>query len=104
MVYQYPTNVDLASSNGLLNLLFYFNTVTLGWFANFILIGIYLIFASGYYATTKDIFGGFAVGGFVAGAIAIIMWLTGLIPTGVFVIAMAVAIISFIGLFIKDSG
>jgi len=103
MVYSYPTNIDFESSNGLLNLILWLNAVTYGWFSNFLLIAIFIIFGSGYYFASRDIWGGFAVGGFVMGALAILLWIFGVLPVSVLIIALAIAIISFVGLFVRPS-
>ncbi len=102
-MWEYPTNVDFTTSNGFLNLILYLNSVTAGWFSNFLLIAVLIIFASGYYFTSKDFWGGFAVGGFVTSVLAIIMWISGILSVGSLIIALAIAIISFVGLFVKAS-
>lgn len=101
MVYSYPTDIDFTTSNGFMNLLIWLNTVTSGWFSNFMLITIFLIFGGGYYYSSRDFWGGASLGGFVTSIIAIILWIAGALSTGTLVVALAVAIISFVGLFVK---
>jgi hypothetical protein len=98
--YPYPTDIDLSSSNGLINLIIALNSATGGWLINMLLISIFTTFASGFYYARGDFWGGLSVGGFAVFLISVIFWVSGIVPTYVFLICTAVAIATFIGLFI----
>ena len=97
--YIMPTEVDL--SQGLVGLFQYLNVVTNGWFANLILITIFIIFSSGFYFAKRDIFGGFSIGGFATLLIGTLFWASGVINTPTMIIVIAVAILSFASLWIN---
>jgi hypothetical protein len=94
--YQYPTEIDF--SGGITGLFQYLNTVTAGWFSNLLLIAIYIIFASGFYYAKRDFFGGCAVGGFAILVFGVMFWAGGFISWITYAFIVAVAIVSFIGL------
>jgi hypothetical protein len=102
MAWALPTSVNLTNSNGLVYLLMYLNSVTSGWFTNMLFIAIYIIFASGFYFAKGDIFGGLAVAGFVTAVLGTIFWIAGIMQDWTFYITIAVAILSFVLLFIES--
>lgn len=93
MPYDMPTTINWTSGMG--EAFIYFNSVTNNWFSNLLLISIYVIFATGFYFAKNDIFGGFAVGGFVTFVISLILWVGGYISAITFTFAVAVMIASF---------
>jgi hypothetical protein len=98
MAYPYPTSINFTS--GLSETFAYLNSVTYNWFSNMLLITIYLIFATGFYFTKRDIFGSFAVGGFAIFVVGLLFWVGGVISGVTFAFVVAVSIISFASLWI----
>ena len=93
-LYDYPTSVNF--SEGLTGLFQYLNDVTNSWFSNMILIAVYLIFATGFYLSSRqDFFGGLAVGGFAVFIVGLLFFIAGLISGITFSLVIAVTIISF---------
>lgn len=97
---QYPLPTEINWSLGFTEGLKYLNTVTHSWFSNMLLIGIYAIFVAGFYFSKKDIFGGFAVGGFATFTIALLFWVSEIINSTTFLIVIAIAIMGFASLWI----
>ena len=98
--YAYPNNVNFT--NGLDGMFVYLNTVTSNWFANLLLIAVYILFATGFYFSRKDMFGAFAVGGFATFVFSIFLWVGGMISGITFSFVVAVAIISFASLWLNE--
>lgn len=99
--YDYPTSINFTE--GMDGMFTYLNVVTNNWFANLLLISIYIIFATGFYFSRKDIFGAFAVGGFATFVISLLLFVGGMISGITFSIVIAVAIISFASLWIGEN-
>ena len=94
--YDYPSSIDF--SDGITGLFVWLNNVTDGWFANMLLIAIYVIFASGFYYAKRDFFGGCSIGGFAIIVVGALFWAGGLIQWYTYTFVVAVAIVSFISL------
>lgn len=101
MPYNMPTSINWTS--GMEEAFIYLNSVTNNWFSNMLLISIYIIFAIGFHFAKDDIFGGFAVGGFVTFVISLILWVGGYISGVTFTFAVAVMIASFCALWIRQN-
>jgi len=100
MSYTYPTEVNVTATEGLLNLFKYVNIVTNSWFSNMLLIAIYIIFATGFYFSRKDMGGALAVGGFATFVIATLFYVGEIISGVTFAIVIAISIVSFASLFV----
>ena len=57
--YEYPNSINFTG--GMDGMFAYINTVTGNWFANLLLIAVYLIFATGFYFAKRDMAGAMAV-------------------------------------------
>ena len=98
--YAYPNSVNFTG--GLDGMFVYLNTVTGNWFANLLLIAVYVIFSAGFYFARKDMFGAFAVGGFATFVFSVFLWAGGMISGITFAFVVAVAIIGFASLWVND--
>ena len=101
MVYDSPTSVNFTQ--GLGGTFNYLNTVTHNWFSNMLLIAIFIIFATGFYFSKRDMFGSFAVGGFATFVVGLLLWVGDVISGVTFTFVVAVAIIGFASLWIEDN-
>jgi len=98
--YSYPTSINFT--NGIDGLFVYLNTVTDNWFSNLLLIAVYLIFATGFFFSKRDMFGALAVGGFATFVFGSLLWVGGFISGITFAFVVGVAIISFASLWIDN--
>lgn len=96
--WQYPTNIEVNSTEGMSNILVYLNEVSFGWFANMFLIAVWMIFFAGFYYARRDAGGGMAVAGFVTFVMGLLLWIMDALSTITFAIVIAVAIIGFAGM------
>jgi len=100
MVHDMPTTINFTS--GLGGMFNYLNTVTHSWFSNFLLIAIYILFATGFYFAKRDFQGAMAVGGFALFVTGLLFWVGNIISGVTFAIVVAVAIIGFASLWVGN--
>ena len=101
MPYDMPTTINFT--DGMDGMFVYLNTVTGNWFSNLLLLAIYIIFATGFYFSRRDMFGSFAVGGFATFVIGLLLWVGGMISGMTFSFVVAVAIVSFASLWVGEN-
>ena len=101
MTYAYPTSESMIDSP--MYLFYYLNEVTRGWFANMILITIYLLVVYTYYKTTDEAGAAMAADGFVTFIVSLLFWLSGFVATSTFIIVIAFMIVGVVALFIISS-
>jgi hypothetical protein len=98
MRYPYPTSIDF--SNGTDSLFVWLNTVTFGWFSNFLLIAIWFIFATGFYMARRDVQGALAVAGTMTFLVSLPLYIGGMVSGIAFTIVIGIAIVGFASLFV----
>lgn len=97
---RYPLPTSINWSNGFQEVPQYVNVVTNSVFMNVLLIGIWFLFASGYWVARRDIFEAFAVGGFACWLGSLVLWLGSFVSGWTFAISTAVLILGFASLWI----
>ena len=91
MAYDSPTTVNATLGFG--EFLNYVNGVTNNWFANMMMIGIYVIVLMGFYKAKDDFTGALAVAGYSTFVVGLLFWIGGLISAWAFGMAVAIAIL-----------
>lgn len=106
MAYAYPTSVELTTSSGMANLLFYINEVTNFWAGRMIIIAVFVIFLMGYLRSKNDddFIGGFAIASYVCFVISLLFWLINFLDGLSFSIVIGVTLVSSIILFMDKRG
>jgi len=99
-LYSYPNSVNWTG--GMDGMFVYLNNVTGHWFANLLLIAVYIIFATGFYFAKKDMQGALAIGGFATFVFSVFLWAGGMISGITFAFVIAVAIVGFASLFVGN--
>lgn len=89
-----PTVMNMSKGFG--EVFNYLGSVTNGWFANMILISVYVITLMGFYKAKDDFTGAMAVAGFGTFVVALLFWLGGMVAGIPFGIVIAVAIIGVV--------
>lgn len=97
-MYDYPDPSTISS--GFLQIFYYLNYVSSGWFANMTLIGLYILILYGYYKATDEFAAGLAIAGFVTFVVSLLFWLGSFISGITFTIVIAMAIIGFVVLLV----
>ena len=92
MAYTSPETIDMSSAVGLFQWL---NEVTYSWFSNLIVVGFYLILIIVYNRAKDDLAGAFAVAGFGAFVVALLLFLSDFVSGITLGIWIALAIIGF---------
>ena len=100
MAYAYPSTVNWTV--GFKEIITYVNEVSYGWFANMILIAVYLITVMGVYNYKGDFLEGMAIAGFLTAVIGILFWIVSsdFVSGVTLVLVMAIAVLSFAMLWI----
>jgi len=91
---------NLTGSNGLANIFYYLNFVTNQWFSNLLLIAVWVLVLVGFYKSTDDVAGAFAVAGFGTFVVALLFWAGTLISTLTFSIVIALMILGVLVLLV----
>jgi uncharacterized membrane protein len=106
MAYAYPTTVNLTSSSGMSNLLFYINQVTDFWAGRMIMIAVFIIFLMGYLRSKADddFIGGLAVASYVTFVIGLLFWLINFLDGLSFSIIIGVTLIATVVLLFDKRG
>jgi len=82
-------------SNGFQEILYYANEVTMGWMANMILIGVFVITLMGIYNSKRDFIMAIAISGFFTFIIALLFWIADFISGITLAFVVVVAIVCF---------
>lgn len=75
MAYTDPSSIN--ASKGIFEILTYLNVVTNNWFANMLMISIFVIFSVAYYKSTEDFKGALAVSTYGTLIISLFFWIIG---------------------------
>jgi len=104
MAYTSPTDINMSVGIG--NLFSYLNEVTSFWFSRLLMLGIFILFAVGYFRSknNEDFIGAFAVGSYACFVIGILFWIIGFLDAWTFgIIIGAMVIASAILLITKNN-
>lgn len=106
MAYNLPTAINVTSSSGMANILFYINEVTYNWAGRMVILAVFVIFLMGYLRSKNDddFKGAFAIASYVAFVIALLFWLINFLDGWTFSIVIGVALISSAILFMDKRG
>lgn len=99
MTYLSPTSINM--SKGFMEIMYYTNDITAGWFANLIVIAIYLIVLGIYYKSSDDFAGALAVAGFISFIFSLLGWMAGFISPITLGINLGLAIIGVLVLWVN---
>lgn len=99
----YPNPADINMSNGIMSIVYYVNSITNQWFANLLLLTIWIIVLAGFYKAKDDFAGALAVSGFVTFVLGLFAWISGFISGPIMAIITGVTIVSAL-VFFGDKG
>ncbi len=96
MAYPDINDIDMTTSEGMVNILQYINVVTQNWAGRMVAIGFFIIFLWGYLRSKNDddFVGAFAVASYVTFVLGLLMWLINFLDGIAFSIIIGITIIS----------
>lgn len=101
MVYTSPADINM--SNGFMSIIYYVNNITNQWFANLLLLTIWIVILAGFYKAKDDFSGALAVAGFITFVLGLFAWVSGFISGPIMAIITGIAIVSAL-VFFGDRG